>query len=128
MLSNNHKQKISELRQKTYSVIVEKMPEWRQNKWHNFVKLYEEKISKGIKNIDLLDFALFVETMNADLNDKRSMRKEYERAKQGLFWIGECTKLHDNIEKYLLNLPEDEVLNFDVNSILYPQFPLEDVF
>lgn len=109
--------KLQQIKQATYRTITRNMPEWKQIKWREYIRLYEKtRAGETLTSLESLDYEGFP-------GEDAAHELCYERAIRVMSWIQECVEADRVWEAELAAVSGIRGIK-DSSGPAYPDFPL----
>lgn len=117
--------KLTVLKRKTFEHVTSdfpgelRMPIYRQNNAHLFIRLYEKK--NGGTALDASETAIYNAIIDTVFGETET--ECYDRCKARIAWIGGCMQAHDALMATLLSASTpEEVEAIEVTAVSFPQW------
>jgi hypothetical protein len=109
--------KLAQIKSMTYRTISEHMPQWKQLRWNDYIKIYEKQ-DRG-ETLSPLEQAIF----DRFPDEGESHRSCYENVIRAMEWILDCVAENDKKEVELQNVKTIKQLR-NIKDTEYPDWPL----
>jgi len=116
-LEESRVQKFNQLKRMTYHTITRNMPEWKQMKWNEYIRLHEKK--KARKKLTAYEQDVYERFRSEDETHNACYRK----AQAVMTWIQECVEANDVTEKKLSEAKDIKSIK-ELEEPEYPIYPI----
>jgi hypothetical protein len=109
--------KLKEIKRFTYNTITKHMPEWKQMKWNDYMRIYEKK--EASEPLTPSEQALY----NSFPPKGKKHATAYKNAQKAQAWIKQCIEINDQVEEELSHVEDIQGIK-TLQEAIYPVFPV----
>jgi hypothetical protein len=109
--------KLKEIKRFTYNTITRHMPEWKQMKWNDYMRIYEKK--KASEPLTPSEQKLY----DSFPPKGKKHTTAYKNAQKAVAWIKQCVEANDQVEEELAHVEDIPGIK-KIQEGVYPVFPV----
>lgn len=109
--------KLDAIKGETFRTLARQLPQWKQAKWREYIRLYEKKQNgESLTKLEQATYDYFP-------NKGETHKACYNKAIKGFEWILKCVAVNDKKETELLKAQSIEAIR-NIKDVSYPTWPL----